>query len=44
MLVIGFIGSGKIIIFYVVLVWFDVSISNIFIVEDLVEYDLLGIS
>lgn len=42
-LVIGFIGFGKIIMLYVGLMQFNDSLCNIFIVEDLIEYQLEGI-
>lgn len=43
MFVIGLIGLGKMIMLYVLMLWFEIVMINIMIVEDLIEYDLFGI-
>lgn len=42
-LIVGLIGVGKSIIFYVVLMGINVSEWNIMIVEDFIEFDIDGI-
>lgn len=43
-LVCGFIGSGKLIMLYIILNEFNIGIRNIIIVEDLVESIIEGIN